>query len=165
MERDCHYSVGGIKGFLNAVTMVDIDVDVEDALVITKELEDAKNNICRLGLAWTQERGPISQPLTIYVTETARFALLCVMQTARPVHCYVAFPTIEPCCTFHTATSADTAELEQAIEDRTVVSNIKSPLFFLVQVHVIRRNFLEKFDVFISMELGHFEVGSGLRAL
>jgi len=49
---------------------------------------------------------------TIDVTETTGFALLCVMKTTSPIHSNVAFASVQSRSTFHTATSADTAELE-----------------------------------------------------
>lgn len=40
VEGECHYSIGGPEGLLDAVAVVDVDVDVEDAGVVEEELED-----------------------------------------------------------------------------------------------------------------------------
>lgn len=45
VERHSHDSVGCVEGLLDAITVVDIDVDVEDALLETEQLQDTKNNV------------------------------------------------------------------------------------------------------------------------
>lgn len=40
MERACHDTIGQIECLLNAVTVMDIDVDVQDSLVGFEQLED-----------------------------------------------------------------------------------------------------------------------------
>jgi hypothetical protein len=45
VERHSHDSVGRVEGLLDAITVVDIDVDVEDALLETEQLQDTKNNV------------------------------------------------------------------------------------------------------------------------
>ena len=62
--------------------------------------------------------------LTIDVAEATCFALLCVVETASPVHGDVALAAVQPCGTLHAASSADTAELEQTVKDGTVVADV-----------------------------------------
>lgn len=45
MEGDSHYTVGGIEGFLNAVTVMDVDVNVEDSLLVPKKLDYTENDV------------------------------------------------------------------------------------------------------------------------
>ena len=45
VERDSHDSVGGVEGFFDAVAMVDIDVNIENSLLESEELDDAEDNI------------------------------------------------------------------------------------------------------------------------
>ena len=40
MERAGHDSIGKVEGFLNSISMVDINVDVQDSLVCFEELKD-----------------------------------------------------------------------------------------------------------------------------
>jgi hypothetical protein len=47
VERDSHDAVGRVESFLDAISVVDVNVDVEDALLESEELEDAKNDVCR----------------------------------------------------------------------------------------------------------------------
>lgn len=45
VERNSHDSIGGVESFLDTITVVDVDVDVEDALVEPQELEDAEDDV------------------------------------------------------------------------------------------------------------------------
>lgn len=45
VERHGHDAIGSIEGFLNTITVVDIDVDVENPLLESQEFEDAEDNI------------------------------------------------------------------------------------------------------------------------
>jgi hypothetical protein len=46
VEGDGHDAVGGVECLFNAITVVDVNVDVEDARVEAEEFEDAKNDVC-----------------------------------------------------------------------------------------------------------------------
>ena len=45
MEGDGHDPVGGVEGLLDAVPVVDVDVDVEDPLVVLEQLEDGQHDV------------------------------------------------------------------------------------------------------------------------
>jgi hypothetical protein len=45
VERDSHYTVGGIESFLNAVAVMYVNVNVEDSLLVSKELDDPKDDV------------------------------------------------------------------------------------------------------------------------
>jgi hypothetical protein len=102
---------------------------------------------------------------TIDIAETAGLAFLGVMQTASPVDSDVALAAVQSCSAFHAASSADSAELEQAVEDGTVVANIVFALLFAEVVHVVWGDALQEIDVFVGVELGHFVLGCRLRAV
>lgn len=87
------------------------------------------------------------------------------MEASSPVHRDVAFTAVKSSSTFHASTSTDAAEFEETIKHRAIISHIEAPLFFLVQLHVIRRYLFQKIDVLIGMELCHFEVGCGFGTL
>lgn len=103
--------------------------------------------------------------LTIDITETRRLAFLGVVQPACPVDGHIAFPAIQSRSTFHTAASTDAAELEQAIEDWTVISNVVFALLFGEVVHVVRRDALQEINIFVCVELRHLVLGSGFGAV
>ena len=68
--------------------------------------------------------------LTVHIAESASFAFLGVMKTASPIDCNVALLAVQTGGTLHATTSADTAELEQAIEHGTIISDIVFALLF-----------------------------------
>mmetsp|Transcript_17029 Transcript_17029/g.34450 ORF Transcript_17029/g.34450 Transcript_17029/m.34450 type:complete len:267 (-) Transcript_17029:424-1224(-) len=70
------HSVSRIKGLLNAVAMMDVDIDVQHSLVVLEELEDCEDNVVR-------------------VAEARSLALFGMVQPARPVDCHVRLPLVE----------------------------------------------------------------------
>lgn len=46
VERAGHHPVGRVEGLLDAVAVVDVDVDVQDAGVVPQQLEDAEDDVC-----------------------------------------------------------------------------------------------------------------------
>ena len=149
--------------------MVDVDIDVENALLKPEELDDAKNNVCKLriqvSICLQRMRKAVRRRLTVHIAKPASLAFLRVMQASRPVDSDIALPSIQPCSTLHTATCANPAELKQAIEDWAIVTNVVFTLLLGEVVHVIRSDFLEEVDVFVRMELRHFEFGGWFCAL
>jgi len=145
--------------------MVDVNVNVKDALIIAKKFKDSQNDVYPRWSANFLVMGSEKTSLTINVTEATSLALLRVMKTTSPVHSYIAFTPVQSCSTLHTAACADSTELEKAIEHWAIIPYIESTLLFLVCFHVIRRDFVEKIDVFICMELGHLELAGRLRTL
>jgi hypothetical protein len=103
--------------------------------------------------------------LTIDVAEATCFALLCVVETASPVHGDVALAAVQPCGTLHAASSADTAELEQTVKDRAVIADVVFALLFAEVVHVVGSDALEEIDVLVGVELGHLVLGSRFGAV
>lgn len=109
--------------------------------------------------------GGLYDSLTIDVAETTGFALLGVMKSTSPVDRDVAFASVEARSTLHAATSGDTTELEEAIEDGAIVADVKLALLFHEGVHVVWRDLLEKVDILVRMKLGHFMLCGWLGSL
>jgi len=103
--------------------------------------------------------------LTIDVAEPTCLALFCVMKTTSPVDCDVAFASIQASSTLHATTSANTAEVEESVEDWTIITDVVFSLFFGKSIHIVRSNLLQEVDVLVGMELGHFVTGSRFCAL
>ena len=70
MKATRHNAIGGIKRLFDAVSVMAVDVDVEDAGVGAQELEDAEDDV-------------------VDVAEPGGFALFGVVQAAGPVYGYV----------------------------------------------------------------------------
>jgi len=45
VKRNSHDSVSGVEGFFDAVAMMDININVQDSLFESQELNDAQNNV------------------------------------------------------------------------------------------------------------------------
>jgi hypothetical protein len=101
-----------------------------------------------------------SRAQTVHVAETASLALLGMVKASGPVDSSVALVTIETGGTLHATTSADSTEIEEAVEDRAVIANVEFALLLLVGIHIVRRDLLEEVDVLVGMELGHLALGS-----
>jgi hypothetical protein len=80
------------------------------------------------------------------------------MQTSSPIDSNVAFAPIQARRTLHAAASADPAKFEEAVKYRAVVAHVVLYLFPRVVLHVVGRHFLEEIDVFVGVELCHFEL-------
>ena len=144
--------------------MVDINVDIEHALVVTEKFEDTKDDVCNSqGFSVADEI--VKDHCTIYIAEAAGLALFRVMETTSPVDCHITFAAIQPCSTLHTATSTNPAEFKKTVKDWAIVAHVETALLFLVRLHVIGCHFLEELDVFIGVELGHLKIGSRFSAL
>ena len=87
------------------------------------------------------------------------------MKTSSPIDCDVAFATIQTRSTLHATTRANTTELEESVEYRTIITNVIFSLLFGERVHVVWCDLLEEVDVLICMELGHLMTSSRFGAL
>ena len=103
--------------------------------------------------------------LTVDVAKAARLALLGMMETASPIHSDIAFLSVQSSSSFHASPSTDSTELEQAVEYRAIIPDIETTLLFRVVLHVVWGDFLQKIDVLVGVELGHFVVRGRFCAL
>lgn len=162
VEGDRHDSIGRVEGLFDAITVMHVNIDVQDALVEPQKLQDTQDDVWRGGVSLLSRRGVATRLFalrvrTIDIAEAACLALLCVVQTASPIDSNVALLAVQSCSALHGATRADAAELEQTIEDRTIVADIELGLLTNVALHVLWADLLEKVDVFIGVELAHLE--------
>lgn len=105
MEGKGHDSIGRPEGLLDAITMVNVNIDVEDTRVVQEELEDREDDV-------------------IYVAESRRFRFFRVMKTTRPVNCDIRLVRREfSGCVQGSACVKRTIAVE-AIEDRTIIAHI-----------------------------------------
>ena len=107
MERNRHDTVGGVKGLLDAITVMDVYVDVNDALMIFKKFENGDDDV-------------------VDVAETRRLGLFGVMKSSGPVDGDVGLLFVQ----FHSpgdgTTRRNLAELIQSIEYRTILSHVEA---------------------------------------
>lgn len=163
VEGDGHDSIGSVESFFDSIAMVDINVDVEDALLESKELNNAEDDVYYMSDTSQARRAWIR--LTINIAKTTCLALLGVVKTSSPVDGDVAFATVQTCSSLHATTRADAAELKESVEDRAVITNIVFSLLLGERVHVVWGDLLKEINVFVGMELGHLVTCSRFSAL
>lgn len=88
-----------------------------------------------------------------------------MMKTTSPIHSDVGFASIETSSPLHAASGADTAEFEESVKDRTIVTDIVLGLLFDIRIHVVWSDFVQEVDILIGMELTHFVLGGWLGTL
>ena len=105
MEGEGHDTIGEVEGLLDAVAVVDVNVDVEDARVHLEQLEDCQHDV-------------------VGVAEAARLALFRVMQATRPVDHDVGAALVDARGAGNGTAGVGLAVLEEAVEDRAVLANV-----------------------------------------
>ena len=136
VEADGHDAVGGVEGLLDAVAVVDVDVDVEDALVLLEELEDGQDAV-------------------VDVAKAGGLGLLGVMESAGPVDDDVGPVLVEAAGAADGAGGVQLAELEEPVEDRAVLPDVEALQLPDVVLHVVGGDDAEEVDVVVGMEARH----------
>ena len=136
VERARHHAVGRVESLLDTIAVVNVDVDVENALMVLEQLEDCEDAV-------------------VNVAKSARFRLFGVVESSRPVDDNIALVAIESLCAPYRARRVDLAKLKEAIKYRAVLSDVEALKLAHVLVHVIRRHESQKVHIVISMKLGH----------
>ena len=127
MERDSHHAVRRVEGLLDAVAVVDVDVEIQDTWVVLKQLEDAQHNV-------------------VHVAKSRRLGALRVVQAARPVDCHISNAMVELHRAIDGAARVDAAVVVQPIKDRAIFA--VEPLQLLRKVLLrIGRDAPHKVDV------------------
>lgn len=88
-----------------------------------------------------------------------------MVKSAGPIDGNVALLSVEASSALHRSTSADAAELKQAVKDRTVVADVVLCLLALVRLHVIGRHSPEKLYILVGVKLGHLVDDCRFRSL
>jgi hypothetical protein len=95
------YPVRRVEGFFNAISMVDIDINVKHSLMKHIKFE-GRDLRCLLNLVFFKELKNREHTI-IYVAESAGFTFLCVVQSTCPVDDNVRRSVVQTnsttCCT------------------------------------------------------------------
>jgi hypothetical protein len=43
-----HDAIGGVEGFLDTIAVVDVNVDVQNALLVSQKLDNAEDDVCEI---------------------------------------------------------------------------------------------------------------------
>lgn len=101
VEGDCHDSIRGVEGLFYTVTVMHVNVNVQDALVVLKQLQDGQHDV-------------------VDVAEARRLALLGVVQAAAPVDGHICVSVVQPHCAVDGGARVTLTEWEQIGEDGAV---------------------------------------------
>lgn len=52
MERASHDSISKVKGFLNTITMMDINIDIQDSLKSFEKFQNSENTVINIAKSW-----------------------------------------------------------------------------------------------------------------
>jgi hypothetical protein len=109
VERDCHDSIGVIKGLFDTVAVMNIDIEVKDSGVYFEQLKNAENDI-------------------IDVTEPTGLGLFAMMEATGPVDNNTSLLSENEIGCIDTTASGQLAEIIQALEARVikVLINLKN---------------------------------------
>ena len=140
MEGDGHNPVCRVKGFLDAVAMMDVDVNVQYPLVILEQLQDG-------------------QYYVIDITEARCFRLLGVVEATSPVDGNIRRLLVQLHRRGNAAPARELAELVKPVKDGTILPHIESLHLLVIFAHVIWANGPQEANVVIGVKLGHFLLG------
>ena len=87
------------------------------------------------------------------------------MKSAGPVDRNVAFVSVQPRSALHATTGTDTTKLKESVEYGTIIADVVFTLLAHVGIHVVGCDLLEEVDVLVGVELCHFHLAGGFRAL
>mmetsp|Transcript_441 Transcript_441/g.689 ORF Transcript_441/g.689 Transcript_441/m.689 type:complete len:359 (-) Transcript_441:54-1130(-) len=139
VQTQRHDTIRAIKGFFDTITVMDINVNVEDAGVDFEQFQNGQDNV-------------------IDITKTARFGLFGVMQAPTPVDGHVALSLRQLNSAIEGSTGTEGTEFEDAIKDGTigVLAGIESLHLRVVLAQIVGTALFEKGQVFFGMKLRHF---------
>ena len=110
MERGCHHSVRSQKCFFDTVTVMAVNIDVQNSLVGFEKLDDTQNTV-------------------VGITKAGSFVLFSVMQTPSPINRdLVAYRWGDPCASQQGASSVPLTEVQHVVKDRAVIPIDREPV-------------------------------------
>lgn len=123
VEGDGQHAVGRPECLLDAVAVVDVDVDVHDSRVVAEELQHAQDDV-------------------VHVTETAGLGLFGMVQAARPVDGDLGLIIAQLARCVQTPAGVERAVFVQTVEDGAVVAEIEldDAIALLRLLHVARHH-------------------------
>lgn len=136
MKRHSHDAVCQVEGLLDAVAVVDVYINVQDARMVLEQLQDGDDNV-------------------VDVTEAGRLELLGVVQAAGPVNGNVTAVLVQLHGAIQRRTRVHGTKVVQALEHRTILTHVEVVQVLAVRGQRLRRDPLQKLDVLVVVEPAH----------
>jgi len=148
VERHCHDAVSAIECFLNTISMMNVDVDVQHSVVVLQQLKNGENDV-------------------VYIAETTCLHLFCMVETASPVDANVSALMIKLDCSVEGTTSRDLGELKETWKAGAVVfTDVKAVGLLLIEcVKDGRGSSLQVLDVVMRVERCHLLISRTVRLI
>ncbi len=128
VKGDGHDSIREIEGLLDAIPMVDVNVDVQHSRMHLEQLQDANDNV-------------------IDVAEAGGLKLLGVVQSPTPVDGNVALVVVQFGGPLHGSPGVAGAEVVEAIEHGAVIAHVEVGQALGEALDVLRRDPLQELNV------------------
>lgn len=136
MERHGHDAVSQVEGLLDAVAVVHVYINVQDARMVLEQLQDSNDNV-------------------VDVTEAGRLELLGVVQAAGPVDGDVTAVLVQLHGAVQRRARVHGTKVVQALEHRTILAHVEVVQVLAVRGQGLRRDPLQKLDVLVVVEPAH----------
>ncbi|KAJ8576738.1 hypothetical protein ON010_g2470 [Phytophthora cinnamomi] len=133
VERARHDTVRRVEGLLHTVAVVDVNIDVQDALVSLEQLQDAEHAV-------------------VHVAEAGGLRALAVVQATGVVDDDVSRSGIQFGGATDGSRRVELAELEEAVKDRAVLAHVEALQLAQILVHVVGRHKPQEVDVVVRVE-------------
>lgn len=135
VEGASHDSVGQIESFLNTITVMNIDIDVQNSLICFKQLKDGQYTI-------------------IDVTESRGFWLFGMMEPARPVESILGLALSQNRGTWNRACSITNTVVIEPFHDRAIFLEVKAVQLILEIGLVLWGDIFQQVNVLVGVETG-----------
>lgn len=76
METDGHDAICGKEGLFHSISMVNIDIDVKNSLMVLEQFQDGQHDV-------------------IHVAKSFRLLLFCMVQSTGPINAKITAPVIQ----------------------------------------------------------------------
>ena len=115
VEGHRHHAIRGVKGLLDAIAVVDIDIDVQNAGIHSMRNGDPPTPLQQL-----QD----GQHDIVHVAEAGRLRLLGMMQTARPVDHNIGQTFVEATRTANGSRTVGSDVIKETVKNGAIFSDI-----------------------------------------
>lgn len=123
VKTDGHHSVRKVKGLLHPISVVHVDVYVQNSRVILEQFQNADDDV-------------------VDVAKARRFKFLGVVQSPRPINGDITVVVVEFHSSLQGSARVHRTEVEKAVEYRTVVPDVVVAEMLCESLDVLRRDSL-----------------------
>ena len=136
VQAQSHHSVRSIKCLFDSISMMDINVNVKNTIVFFEKLQNRQNAV-------------------IHITKARRLRLFGMVKPSRPIDGNVHRAFVELDCASERSSGVGLTILVQAVEQRTIVSDIEAHQLTSKVVARLRSDQFQKIHVIVRVKTGH----------